>query len=315
MSRRTGRGHPPGYSRAVTLPAQHRSDPPLELRAPELAAETPAPRVLRVEAGRGWVATLPQLWEYRETLLYLAWREIKVRYRQTFFGATWAIAQPLLLMFVFVAFAGILNLDSEGVPYPIFAFTALIPWTFLSQTVTTGAGSVVKDSSLVSKVYFPRLIMPLATTIALLLDFVVGLFVLALMMVYYGTYPPTPGLLPLLVPFTLLLIATGLGTGTWLSALNVMYRDVRVAVPLLVQIWLFASPIAYSSALVPDRWQLVYALNPVSSVVDGFRWILLGAATAPTLGEVAVSSGVAVLLLVGGVAYFRRAERVFADVI
>jgi lipopolysaccharide transport system permease protein len=271
--------------------------------------------VLRVEAGRGWVATLPQLWEYRETLLYLAWREIKVRYRQTFFGATWAIAQPLLLMFVFVAFAGILNLDSEGVPYPIFAFTALIPWTFLSQTVTTGAGSVVKDSSLVSKVYFPRLIMPFATTIALLLDFIVGLFVLGLMMVYYGTYPPTPGLLPLLVPFTLLLIATGLGTGTWLSALNVMYRDVRVAVPLLVQIWLFASPIAYSSALVPDRWQLVYALNPVSTVVDGFRWILLGAATAPTLAEVAVSSGVAVLLLVGGVAYFRRAERVFADVI
>jgi lipopolysaccharide transport system permease protein len=300
----------------VSLPAQHGSKPTLQLRPSDLAAGAPsAPRVVRVEAGRGWVATLPQLWEYRETLLYLAWREIKVRYRQTVFGATWAIAQPLLLMLVFVAFSGILNLDSGGVPYPIFAFAALIPWTFLSQTVTTGAGSVVKDSGLVSKVYFPRLIMPMATTLALLLDFVIGLCVLALMMVYYGTFPPSPELLPLVLPFTLLLVATGLGTGTLLSALNVMYRDVRVAVPLLVQLWLFASPIAYSSDLVPDQWQLVYALNPIASVVDGFRWILLGAASAPTVGEVAVSCGVTALLLAGGVAYFRRAEKLFADVI
>jgi lipopolysaccharide transport system permease protein len=218
-------------------------------------------------------------------------------------------------MFVFVAFSGILNLASHGVPYPIFAFVALIPWTFLSQTVTTGAGSVVKDASLVSKVYFPRLIMPVATMLALLLDFVVGLCVLGFMMVYYGTYPPSPELLPLVVPFALLLVATGLGTGILLSALNVMYRDVRVAVPLLVQLWLFASPIAYSADLVPDRWQLVYALNPMASVVEGLRWILLGAANAPTPGAVAVSAGVAALLLVGGVAYFRRVERVFADVI
>jgi lipopolysaccharide transport system permease protein len=299
----------------MTVPVQNKSDSALQLRATDVTVEETLPRVVRVEAGKGWAATLPQLWEYRETLLFLAWREMKVRYRQTFFGAAWAVAQPLLLMLVFVAFAGILNLSSGGVPYPIFAFTALVPWTFLSQTVTTGTGSVVKDSSLVSKVYFPRLIMPVAATLALLPDFLIGLCVLVLMMVYYGTYPPSPELLPLIIPFALLLVATGLGTGTLLSALNVMYRDVRVAVPLLVQLWLFASPIAYSSDLVPDQWQLVYALNPMASVVDGFRWILLGAATAPTLGEVSVSTGVAALLLIGGVAYFRRTERVFADVI
>jgi len=284
---------------------------------PEQPTSPPAPevRTIRVEGGKGWITGLAQIWEYRETLFFLAWREIKVRYRQTVFGAAWAVVQPIALMLVFIAFAGILHLKPKGgIPYPLLAFTALVPWTFLSQTVVTGAGSVIKDSSLVSKVFFPRLIMPLATTLALLLDFVVGLVVLALMMVYYGTYPPSAAPLAALLPFVLLLVATGLGAGTLFSALNVMYRDVRVAVPLLIQVWLFASPIAYSASLIPAKWQLVYALNPMASISTGFRWILLGA-DPPAGGTVAVSTGTALLVLLAGVVYFRRAERVFADVI
>jgi lipopolysaccharide transport system permease protein len=270
--------------------------------------------VTLIRSGRGWTSLrLGELWEYRELLYFLVWRDVKVRYKQTVFGASWAIIQPFLLMVVFSVFLGKLaNVPSDGLPYPIFAYTALVPWTLFASSLAAASASLVGGGGLVSKVYFPRLLLPLASVGSYLLDFVVAMTLLVGMMLWYDIYPGAA--LAWLPAFVALALVCALGAGVWLSALNVRYRDVRYAVPFLVQIWLFASPVAYPAGEVPERWQTVYGLNPMAGVVEGFRFALLGQ-EAPPAGMVAISAAVAVALLAGALVYFRRVERTFADVI
>jgi lipopolysaccharide transport system permease protein len=257
---------------------------------------------------------LPDLWEYREVVYFLVLRNLKVRYRQTALGAVWAVVQPLALMGVFVVFAEhVINVPSDGVPYPLFAFAGLVPWGLFAQSLTGASDSVVRDTNLVGKVYVPRLALPLAAVAALLVDYVIALGILFVVMAIYGTFPDVSAILwvPLLSGLALVL---ALAVGVWLSALMVMYRDVRALVPVLLQMWLFATPIAYPSSLVPEAWQTLYGLNPMAGVVEGFRSALLGT-PAPSAAMVAVSAGVSIALLAGGLAYFRRVDRTFADVI
>ena len=256
---------------------------------------------------------LAELWSYRELLYFMTKRELLIRYKQSVFGVSWAVLQPIAYAFVFALFFGSLaNVQSDGVPYPVFALAALVPWIFVSQAASQGAGSLVADSNLLAKVYFPRLVIPFAKTCSLMVDLVVALFVLGIMVAIYGAQP-TIGLLA--VPGLILLAAaTGTGVGTGFGALNVMYRDVTVATPLLVQLWLFVSPIVYSSSLIPGNWQYVYALNPLVTVIDGMRWAFLGT-DAPSVGVVLCSLGGAAAILAVGVVYFRRTERFFADVV
>ncbi len=274
-------------------------------------AELPAirlePSTRRVSLG------LRELYEYRELLYFLVWRDVKVRYKQTALGAAWAVIQPVMTMLVFSLFFGKLGrMPSDGIPYPIFSFCALVPWTFFASGLSQGANSLVGSANLVKKIYFPRLAIPLATVLAGLVDFAVAFSVLVLMMLGYGIGLTAKVLwLPV---FLLLAVVTSVGVSTWLSALNVQYRDVRYVVPFLTQLWLFATPIAYPSSLLGEPWRTVYALNPMVGVVEGFRWALLGTNTAP--GPMAgVSALAAVLLLVAGAYYFRRMERTFADVV
>jgi len=270
--------------------------------------------VIRIAPSNGWVSLkLSELWEYRELLYFFVWRDIKVRYKQTVLGITWAILQPFFTMVIFSLFFGQLaKVPSDGVPYPIFAYAALIPWMFFANGLTQAANSVVSNSNLVNKVYFPRLTIPIASVLAGLMDFVPAFLLLIGMMLYLGIYPTAQIMwMPL---FLLLALVTALGVGIGLSALNVKYRDVRHTVPFLVQCWLFATPIAYPSSLLPGPWRTVYALNPMVGVVEGFRWALLGTDTQP--GPMIVVSSVAALALLAGSAfYFRRMERAFADVI
>jgi lipopolysaccharide transport system permease protein len=271
-----------------------------------------AVRTVLIEPGKVWAIDIGELWEHRETLGFLVWRDVKVRYRQTIFGGAWAILQPLLLMLAFAVFASALHVKSNGVPYPIFAFAALVPWTLFSATVNAGSGSVVKDNSLISKVYFPRLIIPMAASLSFLLDFVVGSVTLAVFMIAYGVEPPLEVLV--LVPATALLVVVSLAAAILLSALNVMYRDIRAVVPFLTQLWLFASPVAYSISAVPERFRTVYALNPLVTVITSFRWGLFGV-TPPSASMVAASVAATVVLVVCALLYFRRTEDIFADVI
>jgi lipopolysaccharide transport system permease protein len=268
--------------------------------------------VIRPTSGR-FAPRLHELWDYRELIYFLIWRDMKVRYKQTAIGAGWAVIQPLMMMVVFTVFLGHLaGIKSEGFPYPIFSFAALVPWTFFSQALGGATASLVGSANLISKVYFPRLILPVASAASFLIDLVIALGVLALMMVYYGIAPGWPVvLLPIFTAFALL---TALAVGIWLTALNVRYRDIRYAVPFLIQLWLFASPVAYPATLVPQRWQTLYGLNPMAGVIEGFRWALLGT-KAPAAGLMVASAGVVAVLLVGGLWYFRRAERTFADVV
>jgi lipopolysaccharide transport system permease protein len=267
-----------------------------------------------IEPTRGWVALkLRELWTYRELVYFLTWRDIKVRYRQSVFGAAWIIIQPMMTMIIFsVIFGQFAQLPSEGVPYPIFSYAALLPWNLFAGALTRSTTSLVGSASLLQKVYFPRLAIPVASTLAVLVDFAIAFLVLVCLMFYYGFVPTVAALtLPL---FILLALATALGVGLWLSALNVQYRDVGHAIPFLVQAWLYASPVAYAASLIPDRWQTLYALNPMVGVIDGFRWALLG--TGPGPGPMlAVSSGVMLALLISGALYFRRMEKTFADVV
>jgi lipopolysaccharide transport system permease protein len=263
---------------------------------------------------RGWVPlNLHELWEYRELLYFLAWRDIKVRYKQTFFGAAWAIIQPFLTMVVFSIFFGALaGIPSNGIPYPIFAYTALVAWTYFANALTQASNSLVAHEHLITKVYFPRLILPVASVLAGLLDFAIAFLVLVAMMLFYGIVPTVAiWALPL---FVLLATATALGLGLWLAALNVQYRDVRYIVPFLVQFWLFATPIAYPSSLVPETWRAIYGLNPMAGVVEGFRWALLGQALAPG-PLLAISTVTVVVLLISGLYFFQRMDQTFADVI
>lgn len=256
---------------------------------------------------------LRELWAYRELLYFLIWRDIKVRYRQTILGAAWAIVQPVTAMVIFsTIFGRLAGLPSDGLPYPLFSYTALLPWNLVAVAVARSTTSLVGSANLIQKVYFPRLIIPLASTLAGLVDFAIALGLLVGLMLYFG-HVPTLAVwsLPL---FVLLALATAFAVGLWLSALNVRYRDVGHVVPFLVQAWLFASPVAYAASLIPERWRSIYALNPMVGVIEGFRWALLGTpnATGPLLG---VSVGVVLVLLVSGTLYFQRMEETFADVV
>ena len=269
-------------------------------------------QVIRRQARPGWVAiNFAELWQYRELLFFQALRDIKVRYKQTALGAAWAILQPVLTMVVFSIFFGKLaGIPSDDVPYPIFAFTALLPWQLFAYALTHSSNSLVDSANVLTKVYFPRLILPLASVLAGLVDFVIAFGVLIAMMLYYDVVPGWGVItLPL---FTLLALAAALAVGLWLSALNVKYRDVRYTIPFLAQFWLFITPVAYSSSLVPEKWQAIYGANPMAGVVDGFRWALLG--KTPPGSMLLVSVTVTFLLLVGGLFYFRRMEKNFADI-
>jgi len=269
---------------------------------------------VRRQARHGWVAIdFTELWRYRELLYFQAIRDIKVRYKQTFLGALWAILQPVMTMIVFSFFFGKLaKVPSDGIPYPVFAFCALLPWQLFAYALTYSSNSLVDNANVLSKVYFPRLILPIAAVMAGLVDFLIAFFVLAGMMFYYGIFPGWALItLPL---FTLLAIAAALSVGFWLSALNVKYRDIRYTLPFLSQLWLFITPVAYSSSLVPEKWKAVYGINPMVGVVEGFRWALLGKSTLPW-SMLIVSVIATALLLVGGLLYFRRMEKSFADIV
>lgn len=256
---------------------------------------------------------LRELWAYRELLYFLVWRDVKVRYKQTALGASWAIIQPFLTMVVFSLFFGRLaGVPSDDIPYPIFSFAALVPWTFFANGLTQSANSLVGSQELLRKVYFPRLTIPIATVLSGGVDFALAFLVLLGMMWFYGM---VPGLAMIWVlPLLGLALIAALGVGLWLSALNVQYRDVRYVVPFLVQIWLFATPIAYPSSLLDEPWRTIYAINPMVGVVEGFRWALLGTDTAPG-PMIFVSLLASIALLLGGLYYFARMERTFADVV
>jgi len=256
---------------------------------------------------------LAELLEFRDLVFFLAWRDIKVRYKQTALGASWAILQPVFAMVVFSIFFGRLGrIPSDGLPYPLWSFAGLVPWTFFAQGLTQAANSLVVSQNLLRKVYFPRLAIPIATVLSAALDFALAFVVLVGMMLFYGVHPTWNVIWVL--PLALLAFVTALGAGIWFAALSVRYRDVRYIVPFLVQFWLFATPIAYPSSLLPARWRVLYAVNPMTGVVEGFRWSLLGTSTAPGV-MVAVSAITAMVVLVGGAFYFRRVERTFADLV
>ncbi len=269
---------------------------------------------ITIEPPRGlFTLDIVELWHYRELLIFLAWRDIKVRYKQTFFGAAWAILQPLLIMALFsVIFGRLAGLTSEGIPYPIFTFTALIPWQLFSYALTQSSSSMITDQNLVRKVYFPRLLLPLSSVISGLLDFGISLFVVfGLIWFYHVQITWRIFAVPLLIIFA---VMTALSVGIWLSALNVQYRDVRYAVPFLVQIWMYATPVAYSASLIPSKFRWLISLNPMTGVVEGFRWALLG--TNSPIGYLFyISFAIMLIFLIGGIIYFRQMEDSFADLI
>jgi len=269
---------------------------------------------LRIAPPRGWLdIDLRELWAARELLYFFVWRDIKVRYKQTAIGAGWAVIQPFMTMVVFSLFFGKLaKMPSYGLPYPIFYYSALLPWTYFAGALQNATSVVVDEQHIITKVYFPRLVLPLSAVVSGLLDFAIAFVVLLGLMAYYRIVPhPTMLLLPC---FLLLAIFTALGVGLWLSALNALYRDVRYVVPFLVQFWLFASPVAYPSSLVPERWRWLYGLNPMAGVIEGFRWALTGHGQPPNI-LLAASTGMVLLLLGGGLAYFHHMEGTVADIV
>jgi lipopolysaccharide transport system permease protein len=268
---------------------------------------------LVLEPSKGWVSLqLKDLWAYRELLYFLVWRDVKVRYKQTVLGAAWAVIQPVTTMIVFSIFFGKLGkIPSDGIPYPIFSYAALLPWNFFSQAINESSNSLVGSSNLIRKVYFPRLVIPIAGVLAGLVDFAIAFVVLIVMLFYYKIhFTLNILLLPL---FLLLAIGTALGTGLWLSAMNVKYRDVRFVVPFLTQFWLFATPVAYPSSMLQEPWRTIYGLNPMAGVVEGFRWSLLN--TNPPGPMILLSVFVTIFLVVSGAFYFRRMEKTFADLV
>jgi lipopolysaccharide transport system permease protein len=269
---------------------------------------------LVIKPPQGWQALeLAELWRYREMLFFFSWRDIKVRYRQTALGAAWAILQPVLTMVVFsIIFGQLAKLPSSGIPYPIFTFTALLPWQLFAFALNSSSNSLIGNQNLITKVYFPRLIIPISSVIAGLVDFAIAFLVLLVIMAIYGTMPTVAvWSLPL---FLGLAVVTALGVGLWLSALNVQYRDIRYVVPFLTQFWMYATPIAYSSELIPAKWLWLYSLNPMTGVVEGFRWALLGKSTLnPSF--VLISAAMVLVMFISGLYYFKRVEANFADII
>jgi len=262
---------------------------------------------------RGWIGLgASEIWTHRDLAYFLVWRDLKVRYKQTAFGAAWAVLQPVLLMLVFSAFLGRIDgIGASGVPYPLFALAGLVPWTLFSQSLNGASSSLVNSQNLISKVYFPRLLLPLSAVASYVIDFLIAAVVLVIAMLFFGRVPPVTFLW---VPFLgLFAVVVALAVGLWLAAINVRYRDVKYAIPFLIQLWFFASPVAYSSGLVPPGLRAIFSLNPMTGVIDGFRWAALGGPRPDTTIFLSVAATLAIL--VGGLAYFLRAERTFADTI
>lgn len=269
--------------------------------------------IINIRPMNGWVPIdLKEIWEYRELLQTFVVRDIKVRYKQTALGAAWAVIQPLFMMVVFTLFFGKLaKIPSEGIPYPIFSYAALLPWTLFAEGLSRSTNSMISNAGIMTKVYFPRLILPISGVVSPLVDFAIAFVILLGMMLYFGFYPTVN--IIWLPAFILLALATSLGVGLWLSALNVQYRDFQYTVPFLIQIWLFASPVVYPSSLLPEPYRMIYGLNPMAGVIEGFRWALLG--TTPPSSLIVVSVVVVIAILISGAFYFRRMEKTFADVV
>ena len=267
-----------------------------------------------IEPSKRWFyLNLHGIWEYRELLLFLAWRDLKTRYSQTAIGFAWAIIQPVAMMLLFtLVFSNFAKLPSDGVPYPLFAYAALLPWGYFSRSLDRSSFSVVAESNLIKKVYFPRIIVPISAMLVGLVDFAIAFVLLLVMMVFYGVMPSWQALF---IPvFLLLTMLISLALSLWLAALFVRFRDIAAVMPLVTQMWMFASPVVYPVSLVPEKWRILYSLNPMAGVIEGFRWALLGTA-GPDFGAMALSAIVVLVLLVCGIAYFNRVERTFADVI
>lgn len=272
---------------------------------------SPAPIVIRPSSG--WIGLgATEIWRHRDLAYFLVWRDLKVRYKQTAFGAGWAILQPVLLMLVFTAFLGrVAGIGATGIPYPLFALSGLVPWTLFAQSLNGASNSLVNNQNLLSKVYFPRLLLPLSAVASFVIDFLIATGVLVVAMLFFGRVPPVTFLwVPALGLYTVLV---ALAVGLWLAAINVRYRDVKYAIPFLIQVWLFASPVAYSIDLVPEQFRMLFSLNPMTGVIDAFRWATLGGAWPDT--TIPISAAATLAILVGGLAYFRRVERTFADTI
>jgi lipopolysaccharide transport system permease protein len=275
--------------------------------------------ILILRPSRGWGSlNLRDLWIYRELIYFLTWRDIKVRYKQTALGASWAILQPVLAMIVFtIFFGGLLNVSSGDVPYPVFSYVAILPWNLFTKSLTDAGRSLVLNRNMITKIYFPRLVIPISSVLASVVDFLIAFVVLIGLMWYFDVRPTTAvWALPLLL---LLALVTSLGVGLWLSALNVLYRDVGYVLPFLTQIWFFITPVVYSATEISDKWRLIYGLNPMTGVVEGFRWALIPAEILPAQTGpgpmLAVSTVIAILTFITGLIYFRRMERTFADMI
>jgi lipopolysaccharide transport system permease protein len=277
-------------------------------------ARAAATEVLVIEAGHTELHYWRDLWRYRELFYFLAWRDILVRYKQTAIGIAWAVIRPLLTMVVFtVVFGKLGKFPSEGVPYPILVYAAMLPWQFFASSLSDASGSLIGNANLISKVYFPRLIVPASAVITSFVDFLIAGVIMLALMAWYGFWPDWRIVaLPL---FMLLAFAAAMGAGLWLTALNVKYRDFRYVVPFIVQFGLYISPVGFSSSVVPEKWRLLYSLNPMVGVIDGFRWALLGGKTTLYMPGFALSLAAVMLLLATGVVHFRRTERTFADII
>jgi len=267
----------------------------------------------RLQPTCGWSSlNLAELWHYRELIYFLAWRDVKVRYKQTLIGVVWVLFQPLAMMAVFWLIFGrvVQGVPSDGVPYPLYVLVALLPWQFFSRVISESTSSLITDQRLITRVYFPRLVVPIATALTAFVDFALAMFLVGLLMMWFGTFPGPP---VLLLPLAMLLmVAAALGVGFWLSALNVEYRDVMHAIPFLVQLWFFVTPVVYSVSWLPQQWEMLFSLNPMTAVVDGFRSCLLGSELARPYSA-AISAAVAITLFVSGVIWFRRRERSFVD--
>jgi len=279
----------------------------------ELAKNEPTTIYIKPTTGLA-ALNLRDLWVYRELVFFMIWRNLKVRYKQTLLGATWAIIQPLMTMIVFnFIFGNVAKVPTDNIPYPIFSYTALLPWGLFTTALNQASRSLTTNQNMVTKIYFPRLVLPISSVLAGLVDFAIAFVILIGLMFYYGVTPAWNVLWTL--PFFLLLsIVAALGVSLWLSAINVQYRDVNYALPFLTQFWLFITPVAYSASVISDKWQLVYSLNPMAGVVNGFRWALLGAGSGPDLA-LWISVGISLFILVSGLFYFRNMERTFADTI
>ncbi|HEV2299753.1 MAG TPA: ABC transporter permease [Candidatus Acidoferrales bacterium] len=284
------------------------------MSAPDMVIAARESHTLRIAPPIGWWdLNLGELWQSRELVYFFVWRDIKIRYKQTAIGAAWAVLQPFLAMVVFTLFFGKLaHIPSGGIPYPVFYYSALLPWLYFAASLQAATNTIVENQRVITKVYFPRLALPISSVLSGLVDFGVGFLLFLVMMVYYGIRPGVP--LLLFPVFLLLAVLTALGVGLWFSAMNAIYRDVRYVVPFLVQFWLFASPVAYSSSLVPVKWRWLYGLNPMAGVIEGFRWSLAGQGMSPGR-MMLVSTAIVLLLVVTGLIYFQKMETTVADVV